>query len=421
MAPKRFRFNTRGVRFRIFPQPRSVDGFRRPCLVHVDSRPGTIGPGPADSRMYVVDALRKPPYSDEATGEPRWRPPYPRRAPRRKPVTPRRNGHFDHLRPGTRAFSAAHVFAVVRCVLEIWEHYVGRRIPWFFEDRRARRLELIPRALSSNSWSSEGYLEFGFGGGDRSDPFCDNFDVVAHETGHLILKSVIGNPTNAKKTLEYRAHEEGAADLVAVVACLHFDDVVRRLLQHTQGRLFSRNMLSRIGERGRNTQIRTAFNAATMWSPSVRHAEALYDKHGFSRPFTGGAFDVFVEIYERALVARGAIPAWLARQSQSALATALEERSRDAIHHRFVELRRDFSRYFAGREAEFAGALRDARDDFGRLLAATWDRTSVENFSYSRLVLNMLGADARLTGGRDASIIRKSFRKRGIVAARARP
>jgi hypothetical protein len=416
----RFRFDTRGTRFWIFPQPRGVEGFRKPCLVYVDSRPGTIGPGPADARMYVVDALAKPPYSDEATGEPRWRPPYPRRAPRRKPVRPRRNGHFDHLRPGTRAFSAAHVFAVVRCVLEIWEHHFGRRIPWFFKDRRYRRLELIPRAVTSNSWSSEGYLEFGFRRGSRFDPFSDNFDVVAHETGHLILKSVIGNPTNAKKTLEYRAHEEGAADLIAVVACLHFDDVARRLLQHTKGRLFSRNMLSRIGERGRNTEIRRSFNAETMWSPSVVNAERRYDKHGFSRPFTGGAYDVFVEIYERYLVERDAIPAWLARQSRSAVATALEERSRDAIHRRFVELRGDFGRYFAGREEKFVDALRDARDDFGRLLAATWDRTSVEDFSYSRAVANMLAADARLTGGHYASIIRKAFRQRGIVPARAR-
>src|SRR5439155_18414372 len=83
-----FRFNPRGTRFRIYPQSRSVKGFETPIVVHVDSRPGTIGPGPADSTMYVVDAAGIPPnrwkvpYADDATGEPRWRPPYPRREPR---------------------------------------------------------------------------------------------------------------------------------------------------------------------------------------------------------------------------------------------------------------------------------------------------------------------------------------------------
>src|SRR5439155_764900 len=176
---------------------------------------------------------------------------------RRAPARPRR-GHFDHLAVGTRAFWACHVFATVRCVREIWEHCFGRQLPWFFKDPDAPRLEIIPRAESANAWSSEGFLEFGYLLDRRRRPawLCENFDVVAHETGHLILKSVIGNPTNAKKTLDYRAHEEAAADLVAVVACLHFDEVVRRLLRNTKGRLFSRNLLSRLGEEGRRSKSR---------------------------------------------------------------------------------------------------------------------------------------------------------------------
>lgn len=395
-----------------------MPGFERARPVFVNARPGTIAPGPADARMYVVDAIEKPAYSDETTGAPRWRPPCPRRWPHRTPVRPVR-GSFDHVRPGTRAFSAANVFATVRSVLQIWERHLGRRIFWFFKDRDHRRLEIIPRAETNNSWSGEGYLEFGFYRGDRARPFCENFDVVAHETGHLILKSVIGNPTDGKKTLEYRAHEEAAADLVAAVACLHFDEVAGLLLRDTRGRLFSRNLLSRFGEEGRRSQVRKAFNAATMWSPAVVKAERTYDKHGFSKPFTGGAFDLFVEIYERHLVRLRAIPGALARRSQSAVATALEARSRRTTHRRFLALRRDFAEHFARDEAKFREALVAARDDFARLLAGTWERTSVRGFSYSRAVANMLAADRALTRGRYRRIIRRAFGQRGIVPARA--
>src|SRR3989442_5584902 len=73
-----FRFNPRGTRFRIYPQSRSVKGFETPIVVHVDSRPGTIGPGPADSTMYVVDATGIPPNrwkrSEEHTSELQSRP-----------------------------------------------------------------------------------------------------------------------------------------------------------------------------------------------------------------------------------------------------------------------------------------------------------------------------------------------------------
>jgi hypothetical protein len=437
---KRFWFDQRGTRFRIYPQAKNVPGFASPSTIYVGSRPGTIGPGPADSRIRVIDAMgRRPhkwklPYSDSASGEPRWRPPYPPRDPRHQPVTARR-GHFDHVRTGTRAFSAANAFATVRCVLEIWEHYLGRKIVWFFSDRKRRHLEIIPRVETDNAWSGEGFLEFGYlrpgarrRRRRRPEWLCENFDVVAHETGHLILKSVIGNPTAAKKTLEYRAHEEGAADLVALVACLHFDGVVDRLLANTQGRLFSRNLLSRYGEKGRGRQIRSAFNSAATWSPWIATAEATYDKHAFSKLFTGGAFDVFVEIYEHYLVRRGVIAPRLARESKSAVATAIDADSPAATHRRFERLRQSFAVHFAKNTEKFRLALLDARDDFGHLLARTWARTSTEDFPgrdlprgnnrlpYSGVVANMIAAD-RALGGRYETIIRAAFRRRGISPA----
>jgi hypothetical protein len=437
---RRFRFDGRGTRFRIYLQPRTVKGFATPSVIQVSSRPGTIGPGPEDSRIRVIDAegrgaLRwKLPYTD-VSGEPRWRPPYPRRDPRRQPVRPRR-GHFDHLRPGSRAFWAANVFATVRCVLEIWEHYLGRRIVWFFRDRDHRRLEIIPRAETDTAWSGEGFLEFGYllppprrrRGERRPAWLCESFDVIAHEAGHLILKSIIGNPTTARKTLEYRAHEEGAADLVALVACLHFDPVIDRLLEHTQGRLFSRNVLSRVGEKGRDGQLRTAFNAAATWSESVATAEAEYDKHEFSKLFTGGAFDVFVEIYERRLVQHRAIPGAVARRSTSAVATALDGAPPEVTRARFARLRRDFAEHFVRHADRFRTALLDARDDFARLLARTWTITSVGDFPgrdrprgrlhlpFAGVVANMIAAD-RALGGRYGSIIRHAFQQRGIVPA----
>ena len=432
--PSRFRFNTRGTRFRIYQQPKSVPGFDEPTIVYVDSRPGTIRSGPEDSRIRVIDAEgRAPfrwklPYTDGTTSNPRWRPPYPAHGPRRPPVRPRR-GHFDHLQVGSRDFWAANAFATVRCVLEIWEHYLGRRIVWFFAEEH-RRLEIILRTDSDNAWSSEGFLEFGYRRPRRQPPdwLCESFDIIAHETGHLILKSVIGNPTSAKKTLEYRAHEEGAADLVAMIACLHFDAVIDRVLENTQGRLFSRNLLTRLGEKGRRTQIRTAFNAETLQSKSMKEAEEAYDQHALSKPFTGGAFDVFVEIYEGYLVEHGAVPASIARKSKSAVAAALDRAAPRATHARFEQLRQEFATHFAARREAFRAALLDARDDFARLLARTWSITSFHDFPgrdwlirrtprpFSGVVANMIAAD-RALGGRYSAIIRRAFLQRGIAPA----
>jgi len=262
----------------------------------------------------------------------------------------------------------------------------------------------VPRlAHQDNAWSGRGFLELGAEGRDKW--YAENFDVVAHEVGHLILRQVVGEPPPARKTLAYRGHDEAAADLVAIVASLHFAPTVEHLLAHTRGNLFSPNELSRLGELGRAREVRRAFNYLTM-ADVRRHRDpdpAVY-KYRFSRPFTGGAFDVLVEIYEHGLVQRGAIPEALAAASWKARGRALRA------------LQREFDRHYRRRRAAFAEALLDARDYFGRLLARTWDKTALPGLSYGRVVRNMLAADTELSGGRYREIVRGCFAWRGIHA-----
>lgn len=386
------RYAQAGTRFRIYPQPSTLEGFRHPQVVYINARPGTIRPGPADSRLYVVDASDKLSYA-EAGGEP----PYRGRSRRR--VRPGAGGHFTHLRPGTPGFSSAMLFATVRCVLDIWELYFGRKV---LPDGPPR-LELIPRVRSGNAWSKPGFIECGFQDFETDDakPFAENFDVVAHEMGHHIVHQVIGLPP-APKPLQYRALDEGLADLIAIVSSLHFDSVADRLLRGTRGNLFSGNVLSRMGELGRTRQIRKVFNDDTMstlkWDPDPEGY-----KYTLTRPFTGGAFDVLVEIYQHELIRRGAI------------SKELGQRSYAAVHRTPAGIRRQFARRFKTQKAAFRDALLEARDYFGRLLARTLDRTSLSDPSYPTAVANMLEADAQLSGGRYRQVIRESFRWRKIL------
>src|SRR2546428_13226872 len=115
------------------------------------------------------------------------------------------------------------------------------------------------------------------------------------------------------------------------------------------------------------------------------------------------------------------MPAPLGRRSRSAVATALAGLTREAVHRRFRRLRRAFAEHFVGAEETFRQALCEARDDFARLLARTWDRTSVRDFpgrgpAYAGVVTNMLAADRAVTGGRYGEIIPQAVRPRGSVA-----
>ncbi len=346
--------------------------------------------------MYVLDAIKKKPYLESGAHPPYSGPPRPR-----EPVRPDPNGHFAHLRAGTRAFSAAMIFATVRCVLEIWERYFGRELRWYFHDRY-RRLEIIPRVEGDNAWSKPGYLECGYDDfPGRSKPFGENFDAVAHEVGHAIVRQAVRNPIDPRP-LGYRAFEEASADLVAIVSSLHFEPVVNYLLERTRGDLFSKNVLSRVVELSRSDQVRVAFNKHRMSKVKWDAVEDSY-KYDLAAPFTGGAFDVMVKIYQHHLVRREAIPREVAGRSYR------------LVHRKDARVQRKLSRAFKENRKIFREALFDARDHFGRLLARTWSRTSMQDASYLKVVANMIDADAELGGGEYRSAIRESFGWREIV------
>lgn len=383
-----------GTRFKLFPQPRFLTAFRVPETISVSVPPNAIQAGPADDRMFVVDAINKRPY-DRFTG-----PPYD--GEQNLPVAPGPSGHFDHLDPDSREFSCATMYATVRRTLDIWEDYFGHSIPWHFESS-FERLEMIPLIEWDNAQSGFGFLEFGFGrspfGIDRMRPYCQNFDVLAHELGHSIIFSQVGVPESPRdEAIDYGGMHESAGDLVAIVASLHFNSVVDHLLESTRGNLFSSNELARVGELSASHEIRSAFN-------SLRMSDVGDEPHDRSEPLTGGFFDVMVEIYQKRLVAKGLISQDLATRSTQGPGGSTDT----------VRIQAEFDRAFAGRLDDFKQELLMARDELGTLLARTWRGLNPNFLTYHDIVRRLLQADRQTSGGLHQRTIRECFAWRGIT------
>ena len=98
-----------------------------------------------------------------------------------------------------------------------------------------------------NAYAGYGSMEIGSHYSETGDvrPFSLNFDVVAHEVGHLIIYSEVGLPATNTIEGEYFGFHESAADLVALLSVLHFDSAVDELLERSSGNLYSYNKLNR--------------------------------------------------------------------------------------------------------------------------------------------------------------------------------
>jgi len=371
-----------GTRFLIYPQAPHVPGYDTPELVWISTDPSALQPGPADARMYVRDpVLEKEPYEFP------YLPPFVGLA--NPPAVAGPDGHFDHIPPNSREFVAAHAFASVRRVLDIWESYLGRSIAWHFAETY-ERLEIIPWLDWENAQSGYGFLELGIehAPDGRDYPFALNFDTIAHEVGHAILFSLMGTPDDGLFADDFGAFHEASADLVSLISFLHFDSGLDRLLRHCQGNLFTLNELNRIVELTGERQIRLASN-------SRRMSEVTNDIHDRSRPFTGAVFDTMAETFHRILVEEG----------------LADERLLDIDLRNFDESLLDHitaltASSFKERPFLFKAALARARDETGLVLARTWDRLEPNGLTFENAAYAFLAAtypDSRLSQQSEAN------------------
>jgi len=399
-----------GVRFRLFPKPPYAHPDWPPETISVSSPPGSIGPGPADDRMRLIFPIDKRfayGVNPGPLGTPSLALP-PFRGLIHRPVCPDDEGHFDTIPEGTPEFEEAHVFGTVRFVLDIWERYFGRRIEWHFA-RDYRQLEIVIMPAVDNAYAGYGFMEVGaFHWGDGAiAPYALNFDVMAHELGHLIIYSTIGVPSPAGARGEYYGFQESAADTTALIATLHFDSLLKHLLEQTRGNLYTFNELDRFAELSPHDQIRLASNNVKL----SQFAAGWEDEHALSQPLTGAIFDIVVDIFQELLVECGLIP----REIAEATRNVREEPDLAEI------VQATFDAAYEGQYDSFRAALVDARDHMGTALAETWKRLKADDFSYLDVGLTMIEVDAAMSGGRFRRALVESFDWREIGRATVGP
>jgi len=375
-----------GTRFLVFPQPQFIPGYEKPEPVWVSTPPGRVGAGPSDHRIYVVDPVwPKEPYSGFDL------PPFSGDV--FSPAEPGPDGHFDDITPGTRQFLAAHAFACVRRVLDVCESYLGHEVPWFFQDS-FERLEIVPLLKWDNAQSGYGFLELGEDNArEEPFPFALNFDVIAHETGHLVLLGAIGVPRFSRPTADFLAYHEAVADFTSLLGLLHFDTALDHILRRTRGNLLISNELDRLAELSDEKQVR-------MLSHSLKLGDVGDDTHDRSRPFSGALFDALVEIFQLILVERG-----LASLDTRTLREVRADVGQADLDLETLQLRETYmTDHFA-----LKSALEEARDILGEMLARSWSYLEPDGFSFPQASEALVEAASEGRGRRFAEQVYLNF------------
>jgi len=391
-----------GTRFRLFPQPPFLEHYRTPVTVRLSPEAGTVGPGPADFRMHVIEPIGKQrpygivpgPFGSPFLYLPTWD------GPVEPPAMPDRRGHFDWLPVGTPAFEGAHVYGCVRWTLDVWERYFGRTLPWHFaRDYKSLEISLFPHF--DNSHAGYGFLEIGADlSGDRPQSFGINFDVVSHELGHLLIYSLLGVPDAGVDDGEYQGFHESSADMVAMIASAHFEPVLDELFANSRGNLYTLNELNRFAELSAQTQIRLASNILKMSD----FRDGWSDEHKLAMPLTGAIFDILCDVYHRLLIEQGLIDRSLVRLV----------REEHRLGENLPAIQAGFDAAYGIDSMGFREALYAAREYVGHNLAATWSAINADDFSYAVVAETMLKVDSDLSGGRFRKAIDESFRWREI-------
>lgn len=398
------------TRFKLFGQSPFGLEWPRPEIVEVSTPDADIGPGPSDSRMYVVEPVGKSrPYGrigNSAKVDTVYLPPWRSRV--RVPVAPDERGGFDYLEPGDPGFEAAHAFGSIRFTLDVWEKHLGAPIDWHFADH-FDRLEISILPEWDNAHYGYGFLEIGsqFEPDGSRLSFALDFDVIAHEAGHAILYSFLGLPDSGTELPEYGGFQESFSDLVSLIAVMHFPSVLQEVLGETRGNLYAANHLSRFSEFSSTRQIRSSSNKRTMYEFAQSHA----NEHELSQPLTGAFFDILIDLFHRNLVQAGWIEPELDELSD------ISEFSGASL----AVLQEQFNAAYEGNEEHFYRELVRSRDQVATYIAAAITLLKPNYLDYGAVLEALLTADRIAEGGRYANIISTNFARRGLGIVQVGP
>ena len=212
-------------------------------------------------------------------------------------VLPDKNGNylFDL---NSSEFNRANSFFFVSKVLNMYENYLGRKIPWAFDNNQLK-VESIPtkepNAYYNRMKQSISLLHFDNKKAGERLYTAKMADVITHEAGHAVMDGL--RPTYFTWGGHGGGIHEGFSDATAMLVALWNDKLVDEVIKQTDGDLSKDNFIAAIAEQFAHfvldkPHLRTSINEVKKSEfDSCRESKEV---HNFGRLFSGTFNDLLV-------------------------------------------------------------------------------------------------------------------------------
>lgn len=217
-------------------------------------------------------------------------------------VYPGKDGHFIEQADGTPysedELDAIHTYATIRTVINLFENIFEKPIQWsWWKNGEGDPLIIKIRSndIHARYIKDQKCIElYNYGPSDKLIHNCRCVDLIAHETAHAILDSIM--PHLNAGNVETKGIGEAFCDLAAIFMVLSRKDLCAYVIEETKGDLMQSGILSLFGvghgdNENQFKEIRNAINntnyKSDAWSP--------YD---YSQVLIGMLYEILIALFE---------------------------------------------------------------------------------------------------------------------------
>ena len=193
--------------------------------------------------------------------------------------------------------NAIHTYGTMRMVIDLFEEFIGKPILWSWQ-QMSEDVPLIVRIgcndINARFLVEQKCLELDcYGTSENLIYNCRTTDLIAHETGHAIMDSIIPEWKNGD--VETRGMEEAFCDLHAMFFILAQKDLCNIIIQETHGDLSKSNILSLFGvghgfHGNPFREIRNALN-------DTKYNANYWNAYSYAEVLVGALYDILIDWY----------------------------------------------------------------------------------------------------------------------------